>query len=102
MIYKGPWKKVVDDDGHVLERGQRMAVCDKTFQIYGKAPYADHIIAIEPIESIDLRMLRNLTANEPQNDIRENRKAWNTTSRICPGLNAANRGVTVVSKIVVG
>lgn len=54
VIYKGPWKKVFDDDGHVLERGQRMAVCDKTFQIYFKEPYADQIIAVEPIENINL------------------------------------------------
>ena len=54
VIYKGPWKKVFDDDGHVLERGQRMAVCDKTFQIYSKEPYADQIIAVEPLENIDL------------------------------------------------
>ena len=54
VIYRGPWKKVIDDDGHILERGERMAVCDKTFQIYGKAPYAEQIIAIEPIENIDL------------------------------------------------
>ena len=45
---------MIDDDGHILERGQRMAVCDKTFQIYGKAPYAAQIIAVEPIESIGL------------------------------------------------
>jgi arsenite methyltransferase len=54
VIYKGPWKKVIDDDGHVLERGARMAVCDKTFQIYTKAPYRDEIIAVEPLENIPL------------------------------------------------
>ena len=54
MIYKGPWKKVFDDDGHILERGARMAVCDKTFQIYKREPYAEQIIAIEPIEDIEL------------------------------------------------
>ena len=32
VIYNGPWKKVFDDDGHILERGQRTAVCDKTFR----------------------------------------------------------------------
>ena len=52
VIYKGPWKKVFDDDGHVLERGERMAVCDKTFQIYSKEPYQQDIIAVEPIENI--------------------------------------------------
>lgn len=54
VIYKGPWKKVIDDDGHVLERGARMAVCDKTFQIYNREPYASQIIAVEPIENIEL------------------------------------------------
>lgn len=54
VIYKGPWKKVIDDDGHVLERGARMAVCDKTFQIYNKEPYTSQIIAVEPIENIAL------------------------------------------------
>ena len=24
VIYRGPWKEVVDDDGHTLERGARM------------------------------------------------------------------------------
>lgn len=54
VIYKGPWKKVVDDDGHILERGARMAVCDKTFQIYSKEPYKNQIVAVEPIENIEL------------------------------------------------
>ncbi len=54
MVYRGPWRKVFDDDGHVLERGKRMAVCDKTFQIYGREPYARDIIPVEPLESIPL------------------------------------------------
>jgi len=55
VIYKGPWKKVIDDDGHILERGARIAVCDKTFQIYSKEPYASHIVAVEPLENINLK-----------------------------------------------
>jgi arsenite methyltransferase len=54
VVYKGPWKKVIDDDNHVLERGARTAVCDKTFQIYSREPYASQIIAVEPIENIRL------------------------------------------------
>ena len=54
VIYKGPWKKVIDDDGHILERGARIAVCDKTFQIYNKEPYNSQIIPIEPLENIAL------------------------------------------------
>ena len=33
---------------------ERMAVCDKTFQLYKREPYADDIIAIEPLQSIPL------------------------------------------------
>ena len=54
IIYRGPWRKVIDDDGHVLERGKRTAVCDKTFQIYSRAPYADDILPVEPYEKISL------------------------------------------------
>ena len=48
VMYKGPWRNVQDDDGHVLRRGQRVAVCAKTFDILTKGPYAADIIAIEP------------------------------------------------------
>lgn len=54
VIYTGPWKAVIDDDGHQLLRGQRMAVCDKTFHIYNSAPYADEIIPVPPRELIPL------------------------------------------------
>ena len=46
VVYQGPWKAVIDDDGHRLNRGQRMAVCDKTFQLYARRPYDDQIVAI--------------------------------------------------------
>jgi arsenite methyltransferase len=52
VVYKGPWKSVIDDDGHVLERGSRIAVCKKTFEIFQKEPYASQIIAINPIEEV--------------------------------------------------
>ena len=49
VLYKGPWKQVVDDDGHVLRRGERTAVCRKTFEILTRAPYAHSVIPIEPL-----------------------------------------------------
>ncbi len=52
VIYRGPWKRVVDDDGHTLERGARMAVCDKTFKLYSKPPYADQFILVPPREEV--------------------------------------------------
>ncbi|QDT34462.1 methyltransferase domain-containing protein [Thalassoglobus polymorphus] len=54
VIYNGPWKSVVDDDGHKLVRGQRMAVCDKTFKMYTQSPYADKITPIPPANEVAL------------------------------------------------
>ena len=54
VIYKGPFKEVLDDDGHRLERGGRYAVCDKTYNLYRKAPYAEYFEFIEPLTSIPL------------------------------------------------
>lgn len=52
VIYKGPWQSVQDDNGHTLQRGQRTAVCDKTFQIYTQPPYADHVIPVPPYQQV--------------------------------------------------
>ena len=56
IIYKGPWKEVLDDDEHVYQRGQRMAVCDKTFNIMTDpdGPYAGQIVALPPREEVPL------------------------------------------------
>lgn len=54
VIYRGPFKSVTDDDGHTLLRGERMAVCDKTFAILTQAPYASSIEAIAPRVEIAL------------------------------------------------
>jgi arsenite methyltransferase len=56
IVYKGPWKQVVDDDGHVFCRGERMAVCDKTYNIMTSccSPYSSDVIGIEPYEQIAL------------------------------------------------
>jgi ubiquinone/menaquinone biosynthesis C-methylase UbiE len=52
VMYRGPFKSVLDDDGHRFDRGVRMAVCDKTFNLLQSGPYAGHFAAIEPIESV--------------------------------------------------
>ena len=52
VIYRGPWKQVVDDDGHTLERGARMAVCDKTFKLYSQPPYAAQFILVPPRQEV--------------------------------------------------
>lgn len=48
LIYRGPFKRVEDDDGHVLYRGVRMAVCEKTFRIFSQPPYRDHVELVQP------------------------------------------------------
>jgi arsenite methyltransferase len=35
-----------------MERGRRYAVCDKTYNIYRKAPYADYFEFIEPLQEV--------------------------------------------------
>ena len=54
VIYRGPFAKVFDDDGHQMERGRRYAVCDKTYNLYKKSPYAGHFEFIDPVEEISL------------------------------------------------
>jgi len=54
VVYRGPWKQVVDDDSHVLPRGVRIAVCDKTYEIYSKPPYLGQVTLIPPREEIPL------------------------------------------------
>ena len=55
VVYRGPFKSVEDDDGHRFERGQRMAVCDKTFQLLQRDPYAEMFEAIEPRQQVPLQ-----------------------------------------------
>jgi ubiquinone/menaquinone biosynthesis C-methylase UbiE len=52
VIYNGPWSRVVDDDGHVLRRGERTAVCRKTFEIMTRAPYAAHVTPVAPLTEV--------------------------------------------------
>jgi arsenite methyltransferase len=54
VIYRGPFKEVLDDDNHRLERGKRYAVCDKTYNLYKKAPYRDFFEFVDPIVDIPL------------------------------------------------
>ncbi len=54
VVYPGPWKQVQDDDGHVLCRGKRMAVCEKTFRLMTDpdGPYAGQVLPIEPQQAV--------------------------------------------------
>ncbi len=52
VIYKGPFKNVLDDDGHRYPRGERVAVCAKTFQLLKSGPYADRFVFVDPVTEV--------------------------------------------------
>jgi arsenite methyltransferase len=54
VIYRGPFKEVLDDDNHRMERGRRYAVCDKIYNLYKKAPYREFFELVDPIVDISL------------------------------------------------
>ena len=54
VIYRGPFKEVLDDDNHRMERGRRYAVCDKTYNLYRKAPYREFFEFVDPLVDIPL------------------------------------------------
>jgi ubiquinone/menaquinone biosynthesis C-methylase UbiE len=66
VIYRGPFKQVEDDDNHVYYRGQRMAVCDKTFHLLQKEPYSHQFEYIEPLESVPLESATRFDCSRPK------------------------------------
>ncbi len=68
ILYRGPWERVIDDDGHTFERGVRTAVCAKTFGIMTSEPYACETLGIEPATAIpeSEQMLFDCQRSEPR------------------------------------
>jgi arsenite methyltransferase len=58
VIYRGPFKEVLDDDSHRMERGKRYAVCDKTYNLYKKAPYREFFEFVDPIVDVPLEQAK--------------------------------------------
>jgi SAM-dependent methyltransferase len=52
VIYRGPFSKVTDDDGHSYVRGQRTAVCEKTFQMLSEQSFENCFYMIEPVNEV--------------------------------------------------
>lgn len=50
VIYRGPFAKVYDDENHVFYRGQRMAVCERSYNLLTGAAYGDQFIGIAPVQ----------------------------------------------------
>ena len=54
VIYRGPFKEVLDDDNHRMKRGKRYAICDKTYNLYNRAPYREFFEFVDPIIDVPL------------------------------------------------
>lgn len=94
VIYKGPFRETLDDDGHRYRRGERVAVCDKTFQLLRKSPYAGHFEFIEPLVPVPVEEAKPFDcARTALRDPRETKgQAYNATTpagQCCDGGNGA-------------
>jgi len=65
VMYRGPFKNVEDDDGHVYERGQQTAVCKKTFEILQRDPYRSAFEYSEPRISVATGQANPFPCNLP-------------------------------------
>lgn len=50
VIYRGPYAEVRDEEGHVFPRGERIAVCERTFRTLTEGPCSAQFIGIAPKE----------------------------------------------------
>ena len=48
VIYRGPFREVWDEEGHVFPRGERIAVCERTFRTLTEGLYRQDFIGIVP------------------------------------------------------
>ncbi len=90
VIYRGPFKKVEDDDGHVYFRGERMAVCDKTFRLLQQPPYEGLFERVEPREAVPLDEARSFDCHRsarrhPQETKGEAYRATSDSNGSCCG-----------------
>ncbi|MDX6767558.1 MAG: methyltransferase domain-containing protein [Candidatus Methylacidiphilales bacterium] len=90
VIYKGPFKEVLDDDGHRMERGVRYAVCDKTYNLYKKTPYGDCFTFLDPLVDIPLADARpfdcsRTSRRHPKETKGQDYSATTEASQCCDG-----------------
>jgi len=88
VVYKGPFRRVEDDDGHMFVRGQRMAVCDKLVRLVQQPPYAGMFETIQPHQEIphdaaEPYDCRRLKIRDPQETKGQGYNATITTAGSC-------------------
>ncbi len=87
VVYRGPWKQVVDDDGHAFRRGERTAVCRKTFEIMTREPYAGTMQGIRPLIEIDPRDAGTFESRGPRVREPHETKAGVARPDVAPGAD---------------
>jgi SAM-dependent methyltransferase len=65
VVFKGPFRRVEDDDAHTYERGVRMAVCEKTFRILNREPYKQYFDFIQPNQPVKPEDVKPFNCNVP-------------------------------------
>jgi len=91
VIYRGPFKEVLDDDNHRMERGQRYAVCDKTYNLYKKPPYREFFEFVDPIVDVPLTeaksfdCLRNYIRHPKETKGQDYNATTEANSKCCDG-----------------
>ncbi len=65
VVYRGPWREVVDDAGNVFRRGVRHAVCGKTFEDVTRGPYAAEVIGLEPAQPVPPGLEQTMLCGQP-------------------------------------
>jgi SAM-dependent methyltransferase len=68
LIYRGPFRKVEDDEGHVFMRGERTAIGDTTFRRLQGEPYQGEFVAIDPTSGGRESPLRNSSCCGPDDN----------------------------------
>ncbi len=46
VLYRGPWRRVEDDEGNVLRRGERTEVAGRSLRRLAEPPYAGEVVAL--------------------------------------------------------
>ena len=92
VIYLGPFKEILDDDNHRLERGHRYAVCDRTYQLYQDEPYKPFFAFVDPRSPVPAEHAQPFDDStprlrHPRETKGENDNSTTEASRCCEGGN---------------
>lgn len=99
VVYRGPFKRVEDDDGHTLERGVRMAICDKTYRIFSREPYRSFFEFVEPNAPIDPESAQPFPCDIP-NPVRHPRETKYGENLLSAGSSSCACAPASVSDVI--